>query len=267
MGVASTPPIWFSCLRYAIAAACLFAFSAARRQLAFPPSHDWSLIAVSGLLQMAAYSALTGTALTVLPPGRASILAFSTPIWVVPLSAWRLGERLSGLGLIGVVLGLGGVGSIAGASLFAAGSEALACTLLLAAAGAWAVSIVFVRAHRFSAEPLTLAPWQMLLAASLLLPVAIVTEGAPPALESSSLIALAYVAPVATAFAYWAVVEAGRRFPASTLSMALLATPALGLFISALIFHEAVGASLLIGLALIAAGIRLTTRQEPARQH
>ncbi len=259
-GVAVTPPIWFSCLRYAAAAISLFAVVAARGALEFPPRADWPLIAISGVLQMAAYSALTGTALTVLPPGRASVLAFSTPIWVVPISAWRLGERVSSTGLLGVCLGLGGILLIAAPSLIASKGEAFAYALLLAAAAAWAVSIVFVRSHRFTADALSLAPWQMVVAATLLLPVALTTEGLPPRLGTRSLLALAYVAPVATAFAYWGVVEAGRRFPASTVSVALLATPALGLLISALLFDEAVGASLLVGLTLIGAGIRLVTR-------
>ena len=51
---------------------------------------------------MAAYSALTALALTILPPGRASVLAFSTPIWVVPLAAWRLQERAPRAALFGV---------------------------------------------------------------------------------------------------------------------------------------------------------------------
>jgi hypothetical protein len=40
--------------------------------------------------------------------------------------------------------------------------------MLLAASAAWAISIVAVRGHRFDASPLTLAPWQMLVAAALL---------------------------------------------------------------------------------------------------
>ena len=71
---------------------------------------------------------------------------------------------------------------------------------------------------------------------------------------------LAYVGPVATAFAYWAVVEAGRHFQARTLSMALLVTPALGVVISAFTLREAVGASLIAGVFLIAAGIHVATR-------
>ena len=71
--------------------------------------------------------------------------------------------------------------------------------------------------------------------------------------------ALAYVGPVATAFAYWAVVEAGRHFPASKLSVVLLATPSLGLLISAITLHEPINAGLIVGMILVGAGIRLVT--------
>ena len=265
IGVASVPPLWYACFRYAIAAACLFAFLAAQRKLAFPPRRDWTLVAVSGAFQMAAYSALTACALTILPPGRASVLAFSTPIWVVPVAAWWLRERVSARGLLGVGLGVAGAAAIAAPSLHAnAGRELLGYGLLFAAAAAWAVSIVAVRAHRFASSTLALAPWQMLLAACLLLPPAAGIEGGPHPLGAAAAASLAYVGPVATAFAYWAVVEAGRRVPATTLSMALLATPALGILLSALVLGETVGASLVAGAVLVGAGIRLASASRRA---
>ncbi|HET9726739.1 MAG TPA: DMT family transporter, partial [Gemmatimonadales bacterium] len=138
----------------------------------------------------------------------------------------------------------------------------LAYAMLVGAAAAWAVSIVWVRAHRFDAPALALAPWQTLVAAALLAPVAWVVEGRLPPIGWSGIASLAYVGPVATAFAYWAVVEAGRHYPASTMAMALLATPALGLVISALTLGEAVDAPLLLGLVLVGAGIRLAARAE-----
>ena len=129
---------------------------------------------------MAAYSGLTALALTVLPPGRASVLAFSTPLWVVPLAAWHLQERASRAALFGVGLGLLGVLVIAAPSLHAEQAEQiLAYAMLLAAAAAWAISIFIVRVHRFTASPLALAPWQMAFAACLLLPLAFLVEGTP----------------------------------------------------------------------------------------
>src|SRR6266581_7223002 len=123
IGVMTVPPIWFACFRYVIATLCLFAFVGLRRELVFPSRSDWPLIAVSGALQLAAYSALTGLALKILPPGRASVLAFSTPIWVVPLAACWLGERISRLALSAVGLGLLGVLTIAAPSLHPDGND------------------------------------------------------------------------------------------------------------------------------------------------
>ncbi len=131
----------------------------------------------------------------------------------------------------------------------------------MCAAAGWAVSIVYVRAHRFQASAIALAPWQMLLAALLLLPCAVAAEGAPPSMSVRGLASLAYVGPIATAFAYWAVVEVGRYVRATTMSVTLQAVPSVGLLISALTFHEAVNVSLGLGVVLISAGVLLTSTE------
>jgi drug/metabolite transporter (DMT)-like permease len=258
IGVGQISPIWYGGLRYAIAALVLFGLLVARGEFALPPRSDIPFVVISGALQMAAYSALTGFALTILPPGRASVLAFSTPIMVAPLAAWRLGEDLGPKIAAGVVIGCAGTAVIASPSFAVMGKQTLAYAMLMAAAAAWAVTIVTVRGHRFTSSAFSLAPWQMLIAATLLLPIAMSVEGPPPRISPVGAATLVYVAPVATAFAYWAVVEAGRRFAASTMSMALLATPSVGLLISAWVLKEPIDASLLVGVALTATGIHLT---------
>ena len=55
----------------------------------------------------------------------------------------------------------------------------MAYAMLMGAAAAWAITIVTVRGHRFRSSALSLAPWQMLIAATLLLPVAMSAEGLP----------------------------------------------------------------------------------------
>jgi drug/metabolite transporter (DMT)-like permease len=129
--------------------------------------------------------------------------------------------------------------------------------MLIVAAGAWAASLVYVRAHRLSAPPLQLAPWQTGIAAILLVPLAVLLEGRPSSIPLRAAATLLYVGPVATAFAYWAVVEVGRRLGPRTISMALLATPPLGILISAALFNERLDASVIGGALLIAGGILL----------
>jgi drug/metabolite transporter (DMT)-like permease len=259
IGVSSVSPLWYACYRYAIATPCLLLLVAVRRQLVIPPRADWPLVLISGGLQMGAYSALVAYALINLPPGRASVLAFSTPIWVVPLAAWRLAERMPCRGWLGVTLGIAGACVIAAPSLRAeTPAQLLGCAALLIAAMAWAISIVYVRSHSFRASPLVLAPWQSLVAMVLLLPCAMLLEGEPSPIGLSAALSLGYVGPIATAFAYWAMVEAGSRLRASTVSMALLATPPLGIAISVWTMHETLDRSLLGGVLLITLGIVLS---------
>ena len=259
IGVSSSPPLWYAAYRYTFAALCALTFVALRGGLVLPSRRDLPFIFISGGLQMAAYAALTSFALTLLPSGRAVVIAYSTPVWVLPLSAWRQRERPTGRVLLAVVLGVLGAGVIAAPSLQAANtSQRLAYAMLIAAAAAWAISIVYVRAHRFAATPAQLAPWQMLLACLVLWPVAAFVEGSPRMPSSRAVVSLLYVGPMATAFAYWAVVEVGRRFAASTVSLALLATPPLGILFSTVSLREPIGPSLVCGALLIAAGIGVT---------
>jgi drug/metabolite transporter (DMT)-like permease len=260
VGVSAMPPVWFACLRYFVATLCSFGVVAVRGELRKPSPSDWRLVAVSGVLQMAAYSALTAVALTRLPPGRASVLAFSTPLWVAPFSAWWLDERLTWRSLAGVSTGLAGVLVIVSPALQRGERSQLAFyVLLLCAAAAWAVSIVFVRAHRFETSALALAPWQMLVAVLILLPLATILEGAIPRIPVRAVVALSYVGPVATAFAYWAAVEVGRFVRATTMSTVLLAVPVLGLLLSTVALHESLNLSLEVGILFIAAGIWAVT--------
>jgi drug/metabolite transporter (DMT)-like permease len=265
IGVTTVPPIWFACLRYTVGAAFLVTVVALRGELRLPSASDWKLIAVSGVLQMAAYSAFTSLALTRLPPGRSSVLAFSTPLWVTPLSAWWLHEQLPWSQRVGIAVGLAGVLAAASPGWQSLSQQLLPYALLITAAAGWAVSIVFVRAHQFHASALALAPWQMLVAAVLLLPFAFRVDGGLPALGSRGLASLAYVGPVATAFAYWAVVEVGRHVRATTISVALQAVPCIGLLISAVAFHETVNLSLVLGVVLISAGVLLAVARRSPR--
>ena len=50
--------------------------------------------------------------------------------------------------------------------------------------------------------------------------------------------------------------------PAGAMAMALLAAPVAGILISAAILNETIDGPLLLGTALIGAGIRLATRPE-----
>lgn len=258
LGLQDMGPLTFAALRMVLGAACFFAFALARGRLARPSRADLPIVASVGLLQMGAFLLLVNLGLQHVPAGRSSILAYTTSLWVVPGAMLVLGERLRGRRLAGFGLGIAGVAVLFNPAAFDWNDPdvVLGNGLLMLAALAWAVQIIHVRGHRWRASPLDLAPWQFLVAALVLVPLALVFE--PPAeirWTGRLLAVLAYNGPVATALCFWAIVTVNRALPAITTSLATLGVPAAGMAASALWLGEPMTATDLSGLALIMAGL------------
>lgn len=260
-----SPPLWFAALRLVLGAACLALVLAPTGRLRPPTRQDWPLVLSVGLLQMAAFGALINAGLMNVPAGRSAILAYTTPLWVAPGAVVLLGERLDRARMVGLVLGLAGIAVLFNPLGFD-WSDAGALRgnlLLLAAALAWAASILHVRGHRWAGSPLELAPWQMLVSLPPLITLAWVVEG-PPRFDASTefLWLAAYNGPLATAFAFWAAITVNRLLPAVTVSLAFLCVPVAGLLFSAWWLDESLTATNLTGLGLICMGVAAVAWRE-----
>ncbi len=253
-------PLWFAVLRVATGTLSLFAVVAFwTGRIKLPDRADLPVVFSVGLLQMGGFLALVNLALTAVPAGRSAILAYTTPLWVLPGATLILGERISLAKTLALLLGLAGVAFMFNPVGFDwSDNRAIAGNgYLLLGAAMWAIAIVHVRAHRWVGSPLTLAPWQMLTGLVPLTVLAWAAEGPPPAPGSTGgavLLAL-YAGPLVTAFPFWAAVTAARILPAVTVSLTLLLVPVIGVVSSALVLHERVSATTVTGLALIVAGI------------
>src|SRR4029453_3640736 len=96
------PPPWMMALRSAIATVALFAIALARGRLVAPPRADMPVVVSITLLHMVGFGVLAAWGLRLVPTGRSVVLAYTTPLWVVP-GAWLfLGERLTARRIIGV---------------------------------------------------------------------------------------------------------------------------------------------------------------------
>ncbi len=260
VGLKYIDPFWFSALRLLMAAATLFIVLAARGLLILPPRSDWPIVGTVSLLQFALFLACVHIAVGLVPAGRAALLAYTTPLWVVPAAILLLGEKLSWAKGAGLAVGLVGLAVLFDPSEMNWGDRnaVIGNLLLLLGAFLWGVSMIHIRSHRFSATTLQLVPWQMLIAAVPLLVVAITVEGFGGFRWGWELAAvLGYNGFVASAFTYWAVLAITRALPAITTSISGLGVPALGIAIGAVALGETVTLALLAGLALIALGLGL----------
>jgi drug/metabolite transporter (DMT)-like permease len=234
-----------------------------RRDLIVPSRADLPVVASVALLHMTGFTLLGTIGLGIVDAGRTVVLAYTTPLWVVPGAALFLGERLTARRGLGVAIGLLGLAVLFNPAAIdwrdarALGGNAI----ILAAALLWAASILHVRGHRWRATPFQLVPWQMLLAALLLTAIAapLGTPPDPARWDALTAALVLFVALPGTALAYWAVAVASRYLPAVTTSLGLLATPVVGIAVSAAALGEPLTVSLLVAVAMILGGIAIGT--------
>ena len=211
-----------------------------------------------GLFQLGGYFALAHEAVAWVPAGRTAILANTTTVWVVPLSLIFLHERIPPRRWVATALGLAGVVVLISPWAIDWGSRDLLVghAFLLGAALAWSVAIIVVRAARPHLTMFQLLPWCFAVGAVMLAPLLLWhapggTLGAAP----GSWAALAYVGLFAGPFGTWCVVQATATLPTVVSSVGFLMTPAVSLALAGLLLGEAFTPDLLLGAALIIAGV------------
>lgn len=257
-GLAYISPLWFAVGRVALGAACLFAVLAALGRLRRPRRADVGVLLTVGIGQVGVNTALIHLGVGLIEAGRSAILAYTTPLWVAPLAALFLGERLHARKAMGIALGLLGVFALSGPAALALADRSAATgnALLVLAAMISASVIVHMRSQGRAVQALELAPWQMLLGGAVLLPAALLVEGAPAAQWSAPLVAvLAYNGVLATAFCLWAFVVVMRDLPATSTAVGSLGVPVVGVLASAALLGEPLSPAKLLGLALIVGGV------------
>lgn len=258
--LAHLPPVWTVALRTGVGALAVLLLCLLTRRLVLPRRADLPVILSVGVLHMTAFSVLCSIGLQHVTAGRSVVLAYTTPLWVVPGAWLLLGEAPTRWRLLGAGIGLTGLLLIFNPLSFdwhdrraVAGNAAV-----LLAALCWAGSILYVRAHRWVTPPFELVFWHALLASCLLLPMAFALEGVPRIVWSPALVSqLLYGGVFGIALASWAMTTINRALPATTTSLGLLGVPVIGIVCSAVSLGERIGTALVGALALILGGIAL----------
>lgn len=269
VGLSHVTPVWFSACRFVIGAMCLFAVQLATGSLYRPRRQDMPLIASVGLLQMLAFTLLGALAMADIPAGRSAVLAYTTPLWVMPLAVLFFREQLATRQWVGTVLGIVGVAVLFNPFALDWSDARLvhANLMLVAASACWALCILHLRYSKARATAYQLAPWQMLVASVPLLALARTVEGPFTGDGSATLWQIVlFVGAAATAFCFCAVNAASMWLPATSTSLAMLGVPLVGLLSSVVWLGETLSASLVVGVLAISFGILVAiVRVQPGR--
>lgn len=188
-----------------------------------------------------------------LPGGLASTLTATSPLVVMALAWLALGERPPAIRVVAALVGVVGVG------LLVLRSPDGVTTLGLIGAGgavlASSVGFVLIKRWESPSDLLTLTSWQLVAGGLLLVPVSLVVEGAPPALDLAAVAGYAWLGLVGTGLAYVLWFRGLRRMPAGSVALIGLVNPVVGTTLGVLVAAETFGSTQALGMALCLGGV------------
>jgi drug/metabolite transporter (DMT)-like permease len=262
----SMPPIWLAASRLIAAAVTLFLLTSLTGRLSLPPRQDLSMVLSIAALRLAAVFVLVFFALEIVPPGRSSILVWTASLWTVPIAVTFIGEQMSRTRWIGLTAGIVGILFVFEPTRldWSDGRVILGHAMLLGAAMAQASVSVHVRHHSWESTPLGLLPWQLLVASTAVVVIALATHGIPTVDWSLGLVAnLMFQGVVVSGFALWGQLTVLRSHPAISTNLALMLVPVVGLLSSVLLVDETLNAGVLAGLTLVLIGVVISRVGDP----
>lgn len=262
MSLAYVPPLWFTAGRFAIGGLFVVAVLIAQGRFRLPPKQDIPVVLSVGVVMLGAYSSIFQTALQYVHAGRASILGYTTTVFVTPIAVAFLGERLTRLRLAGLVAAVAGLMALFNpAELDWSDADAVrGNAMLILCALLWSAVILHLRVHRQQADTLQLAPWQLLAAFVVAMVSAVAIEGPPTfRLGAHALGYYLYGGIFATGLGIWGVTTTFRNLPTAISTVGLLGVPVVALVISVLFLGEMLTVWLGAGLLLIVGGIAAVT--------
>ena len=209
--------------------------------------------AILGWMVFSAYG------VSLMPAGRASIIAFTMPLWATIFAAWVLGERITVSKIAGLMLGLAGLGVLIGPDLLILRRAPVGALFMLLAALSWGLGTVLLKRIAWRLPTLSNVAWQLLLSAIPVTLIAVLTEPFPDlsALSGRAIIALVYLFLFPMSFCQWAYFKTVGLLPASIAAIGTLMVPVIGVFSSYLILDERVGASDIVALLLVLSALVL----------
>ena len=264
-------PIWWfraSCLWFGGAA--LLSLAALSGNRVIPRRDELLPILLVCLFNVCGWHLCSAYGVSLIPAGRASIIAFSMPLWASLLSVWILGEAFHRNKALGLLIGMSGLIVLIGTDLVALQSAPVGSLFMLMAAFSWAMGTVLFKRGGWGLSVTSCIGWQLLFGAIPLTVGAVALEPLPDLSTISPLVwgALLYLYLFPMTFCQWAYLKVVDMFPASIAAIGTLLVPIVGVYSSALLLNEIVGWSEVVSLALICAALFLVlvfpSRNTPA---
>ncbi|MGR6761082.1 DMT family transporter [Paenibacillus polymyxa] len=255
-----TPPLLFAGLRTLLGGLLLGAILAPRwNRIRW--KENWRVYAISGIFNVVLFYGLQTVGLMYVPSGLFSVLVYLQPV-LVGIFAWMwLGESMSKLKVIGLIIGFLGVAAVSVGGF--SGHVAIAGVIIaIITAVSWALGTVYVKKVNQRVDSLWLVAFQCTLGGIVLTGAGSVTESWSDIVWNvpyvSGLVFGTVLGISLSWLLYFTLVNSG---DASKVASYTFLVPVISVFVSSMLLHESITAFLLIGLVLIGFSIYLVNRR------
>jgi probable blue pigment (indigoidine) exporter len=223
----------------------------------------WWRSLLLGVCNMGAFFALIYLASQLLPVSLASTIMSASPL-TMALFAWALlAERPTVPVLAGAAAGIAGVCLLLGTGATAVNLRGVAASV--AALTMSSCGYVLAKKWGRADGPIATTSWQLIAGGLVVIPFAVLFEGAPPHLDLPAIGGFVYVGLVATALAFTAWFTGLRHLSAATVGLIGLLNPVTGVLLGVLVSGEVLTVQQVLGLALVLGGITLSRPRRGSR--
>jgi drug/metabolite transporter (DMT)-like permease len=253
LGLDDLPPVSFAAIRFTVACVLLFPFLW-REKFELPRGRAiWTIICVTGLLQFFFNYGLLFWGEQYISSGLAAVLQATIPAFGLILARIYVGEPITGLKIISILLGLIGIAVIFREQLTINGQMAFlgSVAVVVGAFGASYASVL-TKARGQSLRPENLVFWQMLVGHVPLWLVGFFREGSPLDFRWtwSAVVCVLYLAVMGSIAAFWLYYWLLTKIDVTRAMMIAFVTPLVAVIIGGF-FGEKLHLQTLLGGLLI----------------
>jgi len=250
---------WFRAMCLVVGGSILMTLSALSGNRCRLRRDEIKPILLCGSFAILGWMVFSAYGVSLMPAGRASIIAFTMPLWATLIAAWVLGEAITRYKIFGLLLGLTGLAVLIGSDLLILKRAPVGALFMLLAAISWAIGTVLLKRIAWQIPTLSNIAWQLLLSAIPVMLIASLTEPLPDmtSLSIPAVIALIYLFLFPMSFCQWAYFKTVGMLPASIAAIGTLMVPVIGVYSSHLILDEKVGLNDLLALLLVLSALVL----------
>ncbi|MEF8785505.1 MAG: EamA family transporter [Haloarculaceae archaeon] len=264
-GLEFFPPVLFAAFRYDIAGLLMLGYAMYATDQWLPHSRDeWVLVGIGGTLMIAAYHAFLFIGEQGTTSAAAAIIVSLSPILTTGFArAFLPDERLTVLGMVGLLIGFVGVGILSNPdpnNLL--NTQTISMFLVFLAAASFALGSVLTRRVDGELPIETMEAWSMLIGAALMHGASITLAESVSDVQwtGEAILSLLYLVVVASALGFLIYFDLLNRLGPIEINLVSYAAPVVAAVTGLLFLNETPTAGTVVGFLLILVGFLLLKR-------